>query len=76
MQAISFTTDTDTQNNYLNISHNNDKAELYSTPTLRQGNYFKIKGVCKYRDIPLLHPSIWMLNLVPLFQTWKTLPHT
>lgn len=28
MQAISFTTGTDTQNNYLNISHNNDKEEF------------------------------------------------
>ena len=30
-------------------------------PTLRQGNYFKIKGVCKYGDVSPLHPCLQML---------------
>lgn len=56
MQGISFTTSTDTQNNYLNISHNNDKEGF-----LFYANFKTIKGACKYRDVSPLHPSISML---------------
>lgn len=56
MQGVSFTTSTDTQNNYLNISHNNDKEGF-----LFYANLKTIKGACKYRDVSPLHPSIWML---------------